>query len=71
MWVYSRDLILDFTWSGINEAMKYLTPMEAMYFGGALQRILRQVFTADPRLGPVYLSNVDLDNPYMRLWARM
>ena len=45
--------------------------MEAMRFGGALQRILKQVLTAYPRLRPVYLIKVDLADAYMRLWGRM
>ena len=44
-------LIFDFT---------CLAPMEAMRFGGALIRILKQVPTAYPRLGPVYLIKVEL-----------
>ena len=46
-------LILDFTWSGLNNTSERLAPMEAMRFGGALQRILKQVLTVDPRLVPV------------------
>ena len=46
-------LIFYFTWSGLNEASKFLSPTEAMRFGGALQRILKQVLTVDPRLVPV------------------
>ena len=34
-------LILYFTRSGFNEVSKRLSPMEAMRFGGALQRILK------------------------------
>ena len=34
-------LIFYFTWSGINDVSKRLAPMEAMRFGGALQRILK------------------------------
>ena len=64
-------LIFDFTWSGLNEATKRLPPMEAMRFGGELYRILKKVLMSDPRLGPVYLSKVGLDDAYMRLWARM
>ena len=45
--------------------------MEAMCFGGALQRILRQVITIDLRLGLLYLSKVYLVDSYMRLWVRM
>ena len=40
-------LIFYFTWSGLNEASKRLSPMEAMRFGGALQHILKYVFTAN------------------------
>ena len=56
--------IFDFTWSGLNNISKRLAPMEAMQFGGALQHILKQVLTADPRIGPVYLSMVDLEDSY-------
>ena len=45
--------------------------MEEMRFGGALLRILKQALTAHPRLGPVYLSKVNLEDTYMRLWVRM
>ena len=43
--------------------------MEAMHFRGALQRILKQVITADLFLGPVYLIKVDLADAYMKLWV--
>ena len=45
--------------------------MEVMLFGGALQLILRQVLTSNPRLGPVYLRKLDLAGTYMRLWLIM
>ena len=45
--------------------------MGFMLFGGALLHILKQVLTAEPRLGSVYLSKVDLADTYMRLWVRM
>ena len=46
-------LILYFTWSGLNQATKGLSPMEAMRFGTALHHILQQVLANNPRLGPV------------------
>ena len=64
-------LIIDFTWSGLNDIAELLSPMEAMRFGGALLRILKQVVTADPFLGPVYLGKVDLVGSHMRLWVSM
>ena len=45
--------------------------MEAMHFGGAILRILKQVLSADLCLGPFYLSKLDLADAYMRLWMSM
>ena len=45
--------------------------MEVMRFRGEIQRIINQVLTADPRLGPVYLIKVNLADAYMRLLVRM
>ena len=64
-------LIFDFTWSGLRNIAEHVVPMEAMRFGGALLRILNQVLTVDPRLGPVYLRKVYLADAYMRLWVMM
>ena len=64
-------LIFEFIWSRINDIAEPLSPMEAMRFGGALLRILKQVLTSDPRLRPVYLIKVDLADAYMMLWMRM
>ena len=51
-------LIFYFTWSGLNDVPKRLAPMEAMRFGGALQRILKQVLTTNLYIGPGYLIKV-------------
>ena len=42
-----------------------------MRFGGALQRILKQMLATNLRLWPVFLSRVDLADAYMRLWVIM
>lgn len=42
-----------------------------MYFINTIHRILNKTLNADPALGPVYLSNSDLSDAYMRLWFRM
>ena len=69
--VRRQRIIFDFTWSGINNISERLPPMEAMRFGGALLRILKQVLTANPCLGPVYLSKVDLSDAYTIFWMSM
>ena len=81
MWIYPAvvvpqvgrkpRLIFDFTWSGINKIAEYLPPMKEISFEGALLRIIKQVLTADPCIGPVYISKVHLVDAYMRLWVRM
>ena len=45
--------------------------MEAMRFGGVIQRILGEILTANPCLEPVYISKVDLADAYMILWVIM
>ena len=42
-------IIYDFIWSGLNKTSKCLATMEAMRFECVLQRILKQVLTADLR----------------------
>ena len=46
-------LFFDFTWIWLNKATKRVSPMEAIRFGGTLQRILRQVLMSDTQLGTV------------------
>jgi hypothetical protein len=42
-----------------------------MQFGRALQRILRTIARADPCLGPVYLSTIDIANGFYRIGVRV
>ena len=56
------------------EAFNYLHNLRlslVSFIPGALQSILKQVLTADPRLGTVDLRNVYLVDAYMRLWVRI
>ena len=64
-------LIINFTWSGLNEATSWEAPEKVMHFGGTLRHITRRLLLADPRLGPVYLGKVDLTNISMRLWVHL
>ena len=61
----------EFTWSGLNKATKRLDPIEEVCFGGTLNCILYQVLTSDPCLGPFYISKVNMDDMFMRLWVMM
>jgi len=41
--------------------------MEAMQFGHALDRYLREILLADPELGPVYLLKLDISDGFYRI----
>ena len=59
--------IIDYTFSGVNEATVKLAPPESMQFGKALDRIIQKAADADPRHGTVNLSKYDLADAFMRV----
>ena len=60
-------LIVDYTYSGVNDETARLAPPEAMQFGKALQRVLSKVVGADPRYGPVHLGKIDIADGFYRI----
>ncbi|KAL3806886.1 hypothetical protein ACHAXA_000796 [Cyclostephanos tholiformis] len=52
--------ICDYSWSHVNGDTLPLAAVEAMQFGHALDRILREVLLADPARGPIYLLKLDI-----------
>ena len=58
--------ICDYTFSGVNPETSNVVPKEAMQFGHALDRILREILLADPRYGPVYQLKIDLSDGFYR-----
>ena len=59
--------ICDYTFSGVNGDTLPLAALDAMQFGHALDRILREIILADPSLGPVQLMKVDLSDGFYRV----
>ena len=59
--------ICDYTWSGVNTDTLPLAAMEAMQFGHALERILREILFANPAHGPVQLNKTDLSDGFYRV----
>ncbi|EJK77238.1 hypothetical protein THAOC_00941, partial [Thalassiosira oceanica] len=59
--------IVDYTWSLVNNETLPLAPKEAMQFGQALDRVLREILLADPKFGPVELMKVDLSDGFYRV----
>lgn len=64
-------LIVDYSFSGVNEDTIPLAPKEAMQFGRALQRVMATIVHSDPRYGPVYLSKIDIADGFYRVWLHI
>lgn len=60
-------LIVDYTYSGVNDETARLAPPEAMQFGKTLQRVLTKVVHADPYYGPVSLGKIDIADGFYRI----
>jgi hypothetical protein len=61
--------ISDHSFFMVNEDTVDLAPAESMQFGRALWRILNAIARANPTLGPVYLSKVDIADGFY--WIRV
>ena len=57
----------DYTWSGVNQETIPLFAGEAMQFGHALDRILREILLANPSHGYVFLTKTDLSDGFYRV----
>ncbi len=64
-------LIVDYSFSGLNNDTIPLAPKDAMQFGRALQRVMTTIVNADPRYGPVYLSKIDIADGFYRVWLQL
>jgi hypothetical protein len=52
----------------VNLDTNHLAPEESIQFGRALWRILQHISDGDPRLGPIHLSKIDIDDGFYRIW---
>ena len=60
-------VIVDFSFSGVNQHTITVAPYEAMQFGRAFDRILHRIHHANRRFGPVFMIKVDLSDGFYRL----
>jgi hypothetical protein len=61
-------VIVDYSFFGVNDETAKLAPREAMQFGKALERIIRNIVEANPAHGPVYLIKVNIADGFYRIW---
>jgi hypothetical protein len=67
---HTPHTISDYSFFGVNHETVPLSPEECMQFGRALWQILSHIKSANPHLGPVYLSKIDIANGFYRVWVR-
>jgi hypothetical protein len=60
-------LIVDYTFSGVNDETARLAPPEAMQFGRTLHRLIQRIVHAAPAYGPVYLGKIDISDGFYRI----
>ena len=61
-------LIVDYTFSNVNQETLHLTPPESMQLGRALQRVLTNIVHANPKYGPPHLAKIDIADGFYRVW---
>ena len=64
-------LIVDYSFSGVNDDTLQWAPREAMQFGRALQRVFTTLVHAHPRYGPVHLAKIDVADGFYRVWVQL
>jgi hypothetical protein len=62
--------ICDYSFVFINDDTIELCPEESMQFGSALLCILQQIAHSGTRLGPVFLSKIDIMDGFYRIGIR-
>jgi hypothetical protein len=59
------QVIVDYTFNGVNADTLWLAALKAMQFGHALQHLLLEAINnTDPWYGPVYLIKIDIANGF-------
>ena len=64
-------LIVDYTFSQVNNETVPLPPREAMQFERSLQRIFTRIVHADRRYGPVHMAKIDIADGFYRVWLQV
>ena len=59
--------IVDYSWYDVNNDTLPIHPSNAMQFGHTLDRLLRKILLADPKLGPTYISKLDISDGFYRV----
>ena len=63
--------ICDYTWSKVNQETVPIAPINAMQFGHALDRILREILIANPNFGDVKLIKLDISDGFYRVGLKV
>jgi hypothetical protein len=72
--VPQRDIrprtISNYAFFWVNEDTVAIAPGECKKFGRALWQILKHIKHANPHMGPVYMSKIEIADGFYRIWVR-
>ncbi len=60
-------MVVDYTFSAVNQETVPLAYPETMQFGHALPRVLQELVYANPQFGPVHLLKVDVADGFYHI----
>jgi hypothetical protein len=66
-WERCPRWIVDYSWWNVNQETLPLAAIKAMQFGHALDCILREILLANPRLGPIALMKLNINNGFYHI----
>jgi hypothetical protein len=67
---HSPHTISDYTFFWVKKYMIAIAPGECMHFGRDLWRIIKHVKHANPKLGQIFLSKIDVANGFYQISVR-
>jgi len=59
--------IVDYSWWDLNEDTLPIAPSDAMQFGHALDRFLREILLADTKMGPLHMLKLNISDGFYRI----
>jgi hypothetical protein len=62
-------MISDYTFFFVNEDTVAIALGECMQFGCALWRVIQQVKHVNLKMGPIYLSKIDIADGFYQIWV--
>jgi hypothetical protein len=61
------QIIIDYSYYGLNDQTVKLCPTESMQFGKANERLWSNILRADPKFGKLHMYKIDISDGFYRV----